>query len=161
VKRNTAVIASAAALVLVASGGAAAAAGAAGAGHLPQRLAPGQVAEGTLASAEVGKATLRLSGGDRFETAAEVSRANWDYETTAVVYLASGENYPDALAMGASTFGAGPLLLTRRDALPQATVEELERLAPCMVVVVGGTAAVSDAVAQQADGFTDPESCEF
>lgn len=114
--------------------------------------------EGLLASEEIGAATFRLSGADRYETAAEVSAA-WTPEETVTVFLASGENYPDALSMGASTFLEGPLLLTRRDALPQATIDELDRLQPCFVVVVGGEAAVSDAVALEADSYADPAAC--
>jgi putative cell wall-binding protein len=162
-KTTTALAIALASTVLVGSAGAAAAGGTAKStgeqptGGLAQRLAAAP--DGTLASEVVGAGTLRLSGADRYETSAEISFAAWAPEDTITVFLASGENYPDALSIGASTFTEGPLLLTRRDALPQATVEELDRLRPCFVVVVGGESAVSDAVAEQADTYTDPAAC--
>jgi putative cell wall-binding protein len=106
----------------------------------------------------IGKQTVRLSGKDRYATSVAVSSATWDPSFTGVVFLASGENYADALSAGASTFLSGPLLLTAHDSLPPVVAAEISRLQPCEVVVVGGTAAVSDAVAQQADALADVAS---
>ncbi|PPK97602.1 putative cell wall binding repeat protein [Kineococcus xinjiangensis] len=108
---------------------------------------------------DVGQNTVRVSGADRYATAVEVSRT-WDPADVGVVYLATGEGFADALAVGASTGGAGPLLLTGRDRLPAVVAEELQRLQPCTVVVVGGANAVSDAVALEADRYTDPTGCQ-
>lgn len=113
-----------------------------------------------LPSGAVGDtASVRYAGADRYETSAEVSRLSWTPGEASVVHLASGEAPADALSMGASTLGLGPVLLTRRDALPPAVEAELERLAPCMVIVVGGAAAVSDAVAERAAAHARPEAC--
>jgi putative cell wall-binding protein len=61
--------------------------------------------------------------------------------------LATGENFPDALAGGAGAAQARlPLLLTRRDLLPDVTAEVLRDLGIQRVIVLGGSAAVSDAV---------------
>ncbi len=86
----------------------------------------------------------RISGSDRFETAAAMSSF---YSKGGVAYLASGEGFPDALA-GAALAGRdkAPLLLTRAGVLPQATAAALTRLAPSKVVVLGGTGVISDAV---------------
>jgi putative cell wall-binding protein len=63
------------------------------------------------------------------------------------VYLVTGEKFPDALAAGAAAgLAGGPVLLTRTASLPAPTANELKRLAPQRVVVVGGPAAVSDTV---------------
>jgi len=43
--------------------------------------------------------------------------------------------------------------------LPAETNAELARLQPCYIVIVGGTATVSDTVANQADQHTDPAAC--
>lgn len=59
----------------------------------------------------IGNRSLRLSGANRYQTAAEVSKCFCDYDNTLVVYLATGENYPDALSVGASDVDLGPILL--------------------------------------------------
>ncbi len=88
----------------------------------------------------------RLAGADRYGTAVAVSQDTFDPGVTAV-YLVTGEDFPDALAAGAAAaHDGGPVLLTRPDTLPAATRDELLRLAPTRVVVVGGSAVVSDAV---------------
>jgi hypothetical protein len=97
---------------------------------------------------------VRVSGNDRYATAAAISETVWDYENTMVVFLATGANYPDALGIGPSTEGLGPLLLTQRDSLPAPTRRELDRLRPCMIVAVGGTGVISDAVLADADQYT-------
>jgi putative cell wall-binding protein len=87
----------------------------------------------------------RLAGNDREQTAAKLAEVFWP-ESTTRVYLASGQQYPDALAAGpAAGRSDGPLLLTRQDCLPDATHEQLERLREATVVVIGGQTAVSDA----------------
>ena len=160
-KRLT-VVGAAAALVVTGGLAASAADGAKDVSPHVRPTAPAASAPaGTAGAVEIGRASVRLSGADRYATAADVSRELWGApENVATVYLASGEGFADALAIGPSTYADGPLLLTRRDELPAATAEEMQRLAPCSVVVVGGTAAVSDAVAAQADALADPAACE-
>jgi putative cell wall-binding protein len=64
-----------------------------------------------------------------------------------LVIIASGEDSPDALGAGSpAALNTGPVLLTKVDSLPQVTQDELTRLAPDRIVIVGGTAAVSTAV---------------
>lgn len=95
----------------------------------------------------------RVSGTDRYRTAAAM--AAYYPAGRATVYLASGEDYPDALA-GAALAGHEqmPLLLTRQDRLDDATLAQLSRLDAAEVVVLGGPGAVSDAVAEQAAEHT-------
>ncbi|WP_151523823.1 cell wall-binding repeat-containing protein [Serinicoccus kebangsaanensis] len=91
----------------------------------------------------------RLSGADRYATAVQVSQAH--EEDADVVFLASGMDYPDALAAAAAAGMEGAsVLLTRTTSLPAATAEELERLSPDTVYVIGGEAAVSAEVATAA-----------
>jgi hypothetical protein len=69
---------------------------------------------------------------------------------TPVVYVATGENFPDALgASAAAAVQAGPVLLVQKDSIPAVTAAELSRLAPDVIYVSGGTAVVSDAVFNQ------------
>ena len=90
--------------------------------------------------------TSRLSGADRFATAAAISKASFPAGVP-VAYIANGLNFPDALA-GAAAAGAAkaPVLLVRPDAIPSSIATELARLHPGRIVVLGGTSAVSDAV---------------
>jgi ectonucleotide pyrophosphatase/phosphodiesterase family member 5 len=121
----------------------------------------------------------RLGSDDPYETAAVLSREAWpdglsgggsfdglpmvvgneltddvvmgeDADADPTVVVASGEVADEAVAAGplAARLG-GPLLLTRRDELPAATAEEVARLAPDRVLVVGGTGAISDDVLEQ------------
>lgn len=98
----------------------------------------------------------RISGPTRFATAAAVARAvGPPANATAVVtlgQLADGVAWADALSAGAYR-GRMPLLLTRRDALPDETRTALIDLGVTQVVVVGGTAAVSDAVLAEIDAI--------
>lgn len=98
---------------------------------------------------------LRLLGNDRYATSAKVSQEYFN-EGVGVVYVATGESFPDALsAAPAAAHGGGPVLLTRRDALPEATSIELDRLKPLQIVVLGGTTAISDAVVTALDAKTE------
>lgn len=99
----------------------------------------------------------RISGGDRYGTAAAIAAGHFAAGVP-VVYIASGEGFADALAAGpAAAAQGGPVLLVRRDAIPEATASQLRRLAPGRIVVLGGTQAVSDLVATQLRLFTAGE----
>lgn len=98
-------------------------------------------------AAATGITPTRVSGPDRYTTAALVSQG---FPGGTPVYLASGVTFPDALAGGAAAAAAGaPLLLTPPDALPEAVVAELTRLAPTEIRILGGAAAVGTAVEER------------
>jgi putative cell wall-binding protein/secreted trypsin-like serine protease len=108
---------------------------------------------GWIHTATTSGATSRTAGADRYGTAAVLSSTF--APGVAVAYLATGEDFPDALAAAAAAGAAGgPVLLTRGDALPPATRAELVRLAPTRIVAVGGRAAISDGVLTAAAGAT-------
>ena len=95
----------------------------------------------------VGGGVSRLSGGDRYSTAARLAQVFWP-QTSRVVYLATGRNFPDALSgVPAAGRDQAPLLLVEPTCMPAATKRELDRLRPTTVVVLGGTATVSNAAA--------------
>ena len=108
----------------------------------------GAISEGVLAALRpytTGTVT-RLAGADRFETAAAISHDAFAPQV-GVAYVAAGTNFPDALAGGAAAAAEhGPVLLTRGADLPAATAAELAYLKPSRIVVLGGSAVVSDAV---------------
>jgi putative cell wall-binding protein len=116
----------------------------------------------------------RIGGVDRFETAKLVAEhAGLDNDgrlditptdgvaleqDTAI--LASGLNFPDALAAGPLAYRGDddgccppgdpvPLLLSNTGSVPQATLDALVDLGTVNVIVTGGTAAVSDAAVAQ------------
>jgi putative cell wall-binding protein len=88
---------------------------------------------------------FRLDGADRYDVAVKVSARHFPSSDT--VYLASGQNFPDALA-GSAAAGAekAPVLLTLRDRVPDAVRNEVARLKPQRIVVLGGPSTVSDSV---------------
>lgn len=105
----------------------------------------------------------RVAGADRYATAAAVARnsgtANVGTRSDKgrTVLLANGVRPADALSAGPLAFGQQwPVLLTATDALPTATRQSLDELGIQHVIVVGGTAVVSDAVVAsiQASGRT-------
>ena len=92
---------------------------------------------------------LRLSGQNRFATAATVARELAEREAIGMLegrrtaFIVSGETFPDALAAAsASAAGGFPILLTQADALPEETAQALDDLQIGRVVVVGGAAAI-------------------
>jgi len=88
----------------------------------------------------------RLAGANRYETSAAVSSAVFPTATSA--FIAYGGNFPDALVGAAAAgFIDAPVLLTGKDHLPQATIDELVRLRPDKIYVIGGTAVISAAAA--------------
>jgi putative cell wall-binding protein len=92
----------------------------------------------------------RIAGADRYETAARISAdgASTSPPQAQTVLVASGASYADALGgAAAGAASAAPLLLTDPQSLPDATATEITRLHPTDVFVLGGTGAVSDAVA--------------
>ncbi len=92
------------------------------------------------------KLQARYAGADRYATAARVSQATFA-PGAPVAYVATGASFPDALAAGpAAARQGGPVLLTQATSVPSATANELARLRPAKIVVLGGSAVVSDSV---------------
>ena len=91
----------------------------------------------------------RVSGDTRYDTMASLAgRGNWAVGGS--VILASGANYPDALAAPSLSGGLdAPILLTDPNGLSDAARGRLESLCPSRVFIVGGNAAVSPDVERQ------------
>jgi putative cell wall-binding protein len=97
---------------------------------------------------------IRIAGADRYETAVRISSATFT-DGAASVVIASGESFPDGLTAGPlAALVDAPVLLTAHDQLPSVTGDELTRLTPQNVFVVGGTAAVSDEVVAAIEELT-------
>ncbi|MCK0113505.1 cell wall-binding repeat-containing protein [Ornithinimicrobium sp. F0845] len=95
----------------------------------------------------------RVGGSDRYETARHL--AGKFGTSVDVVYVATGTNYPDALAGAARAgYNDGPVLLVRPDEVPSATVRAMNYINPYRVVVLGGDNAISTSVATQLRDMT-------
>ena len=108
----------------------------------PAAVAPSVEAQVDAAtSAEI----RRIAGNDRYATGAAV--VELAFATAEVLYVAAGTGFADALSAGAPG-GAlqRPVILTSKNSLPAPSREQIIRLANPDVVVLGGVAAVSDAV---------------
>lgn len=108
----------------------------------------------TLRGAAAGRATDRIAGESRYDTAAFISERVYpaddpgsDYREKPV-YVASGMAYADAVAAGALT--DGPVLLVRPDGTFPRTVRiELSRVLPTTAIGLGGSSVVDDATLEQ------------
>ena len=99
-----------------------------------------------LVRAEAVTSFSRVSGADRYGTAAALSAQSFS-PGVAVVYVATGADFPDALAAApVAAKGGGPVLLTQANVIPTATATELGRLKPLKIIVLGGTSSVSQGV---------------
>ncbi len=88
----------------------------------------------------------RLWGRTRTETAVAISQAAFPDGTENVI-LASGDNYPDALAGGPLAYALdAPILLVCRSKPDQATLDEIDRLGAKNVYILGGTGVISEGV---------------
>lgn len=90
----------------------------------------------------------RLSGITRYDTMSWIVDTAFP-DSTSTVIVASGENYPDALA--ASGFAGvldAPILMTDPLYLSNQTKDQISRLKPGKIIIVGGQNAVSRNVEQ-------------
>ncbi|MDO9395984.1 MAG: cell wall-binding repeat-containing protein [Herbiconiux sp.] len=102
----------------------------------------GEPADPDATAAATALVVSRIAGVDRYDGAARVSERMFPSGAERV-YVASGENYPDALSAGpAAVRQDAPLLLVQASGVPAATAAELRRLRPSEVILVGGTASV-------------------
>lgn len=103
----------------------------------------------------------RLSGADRFSASADISAQNFPVEV-GVAYVTNGYNFPDALS-GApvAAINSAPILLVQPEAIPVSVREELARLEPLSIVVLGGVNSVSEQVADSLAILTSGDVSRF
>jgi putative cell wall-binding protein len=108
------------------------------------------------ASATSDVATGRITGANRYETAARVAGGAFPSGATNAI-VASGTNFPDALSASylAGALGA-PILYTDPATLSPDTYNALLALGTRSVTVVGGAGAVSENVVQQLASIPSP-----
>ncbi|MDO5649241.1 MAG: cell wall-binding repeat-containing protein, partial [Gallicola sp.] len=108
---------------------------------------------GEAALPKVKNPTKRFEGLNRYETAVDIAKAyrtSGPYAPGQTVILASGQNYPDALA-AAPLVNAyrSVLLLTNKDYLAPETKKYLESSSVKNIFILGGANAVSDKVKEE------------
>ena len=109
--------------------------------HLRSRSVPSR----SSASGATGLAVSRVSGADRYATAAAIADSGWPSALPAnsTLLLATGSTFPDAVAGSAAAGHLGvPLLLTTSGSLSPQAAAEIDRLHPARVALLGGTAAL-------------------
>lgn len=102
--------------------------------------------------AAAGYALPRIYGGNRYNTAVEVSKAGWD--EAEVVILARGDDFADALAgVPLAYANDAPILLTSPNRLVAAAEAEIQRLGASKVIILGGPGAIRVEVEEQLAGM--------
>jgi putative cell wall-binding protein len=101
----------------------------------------------------------RIAGDDRYGTMKKIVQATYnvsgdDWYNASVAVVASGENFPDALAAnglaGALNNGDGaPVILTKKGSLSSQAKELLKNMRVQTVYIMGGTSAISAETEQQ------------
>ncbi|GAA2038333.1 hypothetical protein GCM10009819_23900 [Agromyces tropicus] len=116
----------------------------------------GVVSDGVVATVRrtlPGATVARVAGQDRYATAAAIAKTF--VASSDVVFVASGQNFPDALSTGpAAARRKAPTLLVTATAVPAATEAQLRRLHPTTVYVIGGSGVVSDGVMSRIRNIT-------
>ena len=88
---------------------------------------------------------VRMAGSNRFNTAVAISEAG--FEQSDYVVIASGLNFPDALAgVPAASMANAPILLASKDTVSKETLEEIRRLGAKNAIILGGTGVISEKV---------------
>ncbi len=129
----------------------------------PATIKPAVEAElkGILGSANV----KRVYGADRYQTSIQVLRetkavsAQISVPMKRVAFLASGTNFPDALALGpVSYYNRAPILLTNPTTLNTSVASELAMQGIQDVIIAGGTGAVSSDVQSAVEDLGIPSN---
>ena len=101
--------------------------------------------EATDSGGASARSVLRLSGATRYDTMSSIASVGVSEAPTVVI--ASGENFPDALAASALAGRLrSPVLLTSSSVLSSQAEYQITRLGVKRAIVLGGEAAVSESV---------------
>lgn len=102
--------------------------------------------------------TTRAEGEDRYGTAVALTQGQaLDGE---VLYLASGLGFPDALAGSALAGSQGAPLLIVNEGVPEVVAQEVLRLSPPGITILGGDAAVDSDTEQALQDLLDTTSTD-
>lgn len=94
-----------------------------------------------------------IPNGDRYDTAVGISQKGWEKGSDTVI-LVTGNGFADALSATplAGKYDA-PILLTQSNEVPQCILNEISRLNPNEIIIVGGTAVIDTNVENSLNKF--------
>lgn len=96
----------------------------------------------------------RVKGSNRYETSEKISQ-DFFKDGSETVYIANGNKFADGLAMGPLTsVSKGPLILTDANKLSNSAKQEIKRLNPKKVIVIGGKTSISDNILVETQEIT-------
>lgn len=94
-----------------------------------------------------GKEVIRVWGPDRYITSVGMSQKVFADGAAKCAVLVNGEDWPDATVAGSLAGSCGaPILLSQKSSIPTATINEIKRLQPSKIYLIGGTAVLYPAV---------------
>ena len=94
--------------------------------------------------------TERIAGQDRIDTALKISQKGWDSAQT--VILCEYSDYPDSIASTPYAVSLNaPILLTAGNSIDPRVVQELQRLKPQKVILLGGIACLKPSIEKELD----------
>jgi putative cell wall-binding protein len=104
-----------------------------------------------VSSAEAETVNERIDGQDRFEVAVNISKKYWGSGADTVI-LSNHLAFADALSAAPFAYAKNaPILLTRNDRLTNATLNELKRLNPREIILIGGEGSINLSVVKEID----------
>lgn len=118
----------------------------------------------TIALASTGYAKdrqfTRISGSNRFQTAVEISKKVLDSSElereNKTVVLANGYSFIDALPGGVlANSASGTLLLTNQGEIPKETMDEINRINPNVIYILGGNSSISEDTEEKLKQYVD------
>ncbi len=100
----------------------------------------------------LGYSVARYGGANRYATTAAINDAFFPAGSTDTIFLATGENFPDALA-GAALAGliSAPMYVTTANCVPAPIYDSRSRLGAPNTVVLGGASVVSGTAARNSE----------
>ncbi|MDR3542540.1 MAG: N-acetylmuramoyl-L-alanine amidase [Desulfosporosinus sp.] len=97
--------------------------------------------------------TERLAGQDRVETALKISQKGWGSAQT--VILCEYSDFPDSIASTPLAVSLdAPILLTTGDTIDPRVVQELQRLIPQNVILLGGIGCLQPSIEKELDNLS-------
>ncbi|MCI6001283.1 MAG: cell wall-binding repeat-containing protein, partial [Finegoldia magna] len=95
----------------------------------------------------------RIAGQNRYESAAKISREQ--FTNAKKVIVVNAQKYADALSATTLSDGKYSILYTEKDSLPTATRNEIQRLSPVEVYLLGGQQSISAGIENILKKYSD------
>ncbi|MCS5734729.1 cell wall-binding repeat-containing protein [Herbiconiux daphne] len=117
---------------------------------------PSTVSDATALTLAANAPTQRVPGPDRYAVSAATS-ANQFCAERSMVFVASGEVFPDALSGSAAAIAFGsPVLLVSKNGISLQVEQELRRLDPQRIIVLGGQDTISKSLEDKLANYLRP-----